>query len=802
MNWNCKKLALSLFSFLISLSLFATDPEGNGTIKGKITTADGSVATDVSVLLKHKNKAAVTNEKGEFEFRKLIAGTYELEISLVGYETVTETVVLEENKVTTVSIQLKLSGQQLEQVVVTGSKAGYKVNRPSSSLRLQTPLLEVPQNIQVVTSRQIADQQIFDMLEGVTRNVSGATRSEHWDNYANIVMRGTTVGSFRNGMNVQMPWGPLAEDMSMVERIEFVKGPAGFMLANGEPSGFYNVVTKKPTGQTKGEVSLTLGSYDTYRSTLDLDGSLTNDGKLLYRLNLMGQLKGSHRDFEYTNRYSIVPVLTYKLSDKTSLTAEYTYQYLRMSMIGSAYVFSPKGYGDLPRSFSTAEPNLEPSDMKDQSIYLTLTHQLNPSWKFTTQLAYLNYKQEGYSMWPSNLDAEGNLTRSVGIWDAFSEGKLAQAFLNGEVATGPITHRILAGVDMGNKNYMADWNQSATLAAIDANGDPVPFNIYDPVHGNIRVNDLPGFDRSKSLRARANGNILGEKYSSLYIQDELRFWKDRIRLTLAGRYTSIKQEAYGAYSDDQQFTPRAGISISLDKQTSLYALYDQAFVTAQGFDSAKLRPLVPITGNNVETGIKRDWFGGHWNTTLTVFQIIRNNIVTYRPGLTNYATQIGQSKTRGVEVDLRGEIFRGLNLNLNYGYTEAKVTKDEDASKVGTVVPGSGFANHVANGWVSYGIRSGKLKGIGVSLGYQWQGSRNAWDWGSSTPAKLPDYFRLDGNVSWQSNQFSVALNVNNILNKYLYMGAPYDVNWDGKSEYYYQTEPGTNLRLTIGYKF
>jgi iron complex outermembrane recepter protein len=165
------------------------------------------------------------------------------------------------------------------------------------------------------------------MLEGVTRNVSGATKIEHWDNYARITMRGSNVGAFRNGMNVSTDWGPLTEDMSMVERIEFVKGPAGFMLANGDPSGFYNVVTQKPSGRTKGEAGVSMGSFDLYRATADLDGKLSKDGKLLFRLNVMGQLKGSHRPFDYNNRYSIVPVLKYLIEDKTSVTLEYTQQF-------------------------------------------------------------------------------------------------------------------------------------------------------------------------------------------------------------------------------------------------------------------------------------------------------------------------------------------------------------------------------------------------------------------------------------------------------------------------------------------
>ena len=108
--------------------------------------------------------------------------------------------------------------------MVIGNKSSFKTNRVSNSLRLQSPILEIPQNIQVVTAKLINNQQIFDMLEGVTRNVSGASKVEHWDNYARITMRGSNVEAFRNGMNVSTTWGPLTEDMSMVERIEFVKG--------------------------------------------------------------------------------------------------------------------------------------------------------------------------------------------------------------------------------------------------------------------------------------------------------------------------------------------------------------------------------------------------------------------------------------------------------------------------------------------------------------------------------------------------------------------------------------------------
>lgn len=87
-------------------------------------------------------------------------------------------------------------------------------------------------------------------------------------------------------------------------------------------------------------------------------GKLSKDGKLLYCLNLMGQPKGSHRDFEYNNPYSIVPVLKYLVDDKTWVTLEYTHQYSQMSVIGSNYSYAPAAYATLPRNFTTAKANL------------------------------------------------------------------------------------------------------------------------------------------------------------------------------------------------------------------------------------------------------------------------------------------------------------------------------------------------------------------------------------------------------------------------------------------------------------
>eukprot|EP01136_Pigoraptor_vietnamica_P014032 Opistho-1_new@55731 len=350
------------------------------------------------------------------------------------------------------------STRKLDEVVVTGTIE----KQTSQSLRLTTRLLDVPQNIQIVSNDVLKSQQVISMSDGLVRNVSGLVRMEHWgDMYTNIAARGSQLQAFRNGFNVvNSYWGPLTEDMSYVDRIEFVKGPAGFMMANGDPSGLYNVVTKKPTGVNKGEASLTMGSFNLYRTTLDLDGRLSKNGKLLYRINLAAQNKNSHRANEYNDRYSIAPVISYQIDNKTKLTLEYAYQRANMSNVGSFYIFSPENFATYDVGFTTLPAGMEGTKITDHSMFINLTHDINKNWKITAQASHFRYKQVGSSMWPTTVNPDGTMIRNIGIWDAQSRMTMGQVYLNGDVKTGFVHHKILAGLDMSNKSYMADWGQS------------------------------------------------------------------------------------------------------------------------------------------------------------------------------------------------------------------------------------------------------------------------------------------------------------------------------------------------------
>ena len=771
-----KKLTTLLTLALLSFSIYA---QQSGAITGTVVDQNGKPLANANVYLKNTNYGTSSNEQGIYKLANITTGNYVLVVSEIGYKTFTSQSVRVEGNVT-MNIQLREDVSSLDDVVISGAgKIEYVERNPSASLRLQQELNKVPQNIQVISADVIEDQQSISMMENITRNVSGAMMIEHWGNFASINMRGFRIPPFRNGQNLLSTWGPLAEDMALVDRIEVVKGPSAFMLSSGEPGGLYNVVTKKPTGVSHGEVGLLTGSYNTLRATLDVEGKLSDDNKLQYRFVGAGTTQEAHRALEEQNRYTLAPSVKYLIDDKTSVTAQYTYQYYKTRLIGSAYVFAPSEYASLDRDFTLSDPKLGPAIMKEHYGLINFEHQLDDNWSVNAQLAYLNYQHEGSSLWLDGqfgVKENGDLIRTISIWDAQDEKKLGQVFVNGKARTGGVSHIILGGLDFGNSSYIADWSQ-----AINIDTEDNPFNIYSPQPAAI----APVFDRSVPLEQRAVGYLTNE-YLAYYVQDELGFFNDDLRLTLAGRYTEMKTNSYGSTSSDKVFTPRVAASYSILENLSAYAMYDQSFLPTQGANAEGVA-FDPVTAEDVEGGIKYEFGNGKWNVAAGYFNINKDKILI--PGENpNFSEQIDSDITsKGFEFDLRGEVFDGLGVVLNYANTNVE---DENGNKV------VGFSKHITNGWFNYQFQEEQLKGFGVSLGYQYLIDRSTWAWGADGETDLPDYFRMDGALSWENNRFRVALNINNLLNEYLYSGANYG------SYIYWQSEPGRNFRLSLNYKF
>ncbi len=699
-----------------------------------------------------------------------------------------------------------VKSSNIEEVVVNGKYyKKYVEKEGSSSLRLNEELIKIPQNISIITNRALEDQQVTTISDGLLRNVAGAQRLEHWgEMYSRINMRGSRAGAFLNGVNVTSNWGPLSEDMSYVDHIEFVKGPGGFLMSAGEPSGIYNIVTKKPTGNSfNGSARVTLGSFDMYRAETDLDTRLSK--KVSVRLNLMGSQKNSFRDYEFNDRYVINPSIKVELTDKTTLVAEYIYQKAKMSEVGSAYVFSTEGYAIKPVNFTHTDPGIMPSNIEDHTVNVNLQHQFNKNWKLTAQVTYLNDYTNASDIWPTAVNSDGTMIRNLSYWEGSNVMRFGQVYLNGYEKTGKVSHRILAGLDLGSKKYLADWGYSHLL-------DTTPFDTnastYQPVTNGYGYEGWIDRINGSPLNERATpGGTIEQNYSGVYLQDELGFLEDKLRLTVAARYTNIKQNNYGDNFKADKISPRIGLSYSIDDNTSAYALYDQSFTPQSGLfrDGSTAKPL---TGNSYEVGLKRDWFNGKWNTTLSIYNIRKDNAISADPTDPTYKYSILDGKTgvQGVEFDLKGEIVKGFNAIFNYAFTdneykEAILYNDPITNEVKTLHQKgdkvAGYAKHTVNGWLNYTFTNGILEGFGLSFGGSYLADRTSWTWDSTGATKqMNDYLKFDTGASWENSKIRVNLNIFNVFNRYLYSGANYG------TYYYYQAEAPRNWRFSIAYKF
>lgn len=692
-----------------------------------------------------------------------------------------------------------IKSNDIEEVIIKGKYyQKYKLNEVSGSLRLQAPILELPQNVQSISSRVLTDQITLNMSEGIVRNVSGARKVEHWDNvYSNVFMRGASIATFINGMNVSSTWGPINPDASMIDRIEFVKGPAGFMGSMGDPAGFYNIVTKKPTGKFVNSVRFTAGSYNLFRGEADLDGLLVKDGVLDYRLNLMGSTNNSWVKNDKTQKIIVAPSLIFRPTTTTTFTAQYNYQFLKFSQPG-AYLMSKEGYASLNVHTNFNDKNFKETEVRDQSLFLSLDQKLSENWIWSTQYAYMDMNYDGGSWWGGFYGTDPNiLSRSLSNWQAKGKNHIFQTYIRGGLKTGNITHKVIAGFDYGDRKYNADFSYL---------GDGGAINIHDIVYG-VNPGTLPPESAYFLNKNATYYNDRGVKYTSYYVQDQIEMFDNKLRLTVAGRYTN--GTTYAGYPNlspitpDKagEFTPRVGASYSIKKDFSVYGILDKTFIPQTVTTYASGNEPAPFKGQNIEFGIKKDWFNGKWNSTFAVYEIKRRNkIVTdiehSVPGGATFQLANGEERARGFETDIKGEIIKGLNVIVNYAYTDAKVTKDTNPSRIGITSPGN--AKNVQNTWLSYRFENGKLKGFGISAGYQYQGGRQSWfGTGAEYDQSLPDYFDTNFGISYVAKKFDVNILLNNALNKKLYSGYRAD---DGTYIWIYNAP--RNWRLSIGYKF
>jgi len=753
------KLLLHVILILFPYFVFGNNENNDyGSIRGSISTSDDHPAAFVSVIIKNTGKGTITDDSGNFELKKIKPGNYILHFSLSGYIDSSIAVAVKENETTFLKIQLQRTYAELKKVIVEARIPKYVETKTSESLRLNLPLIEVPQNITVVPHQLLADQGLVSMTEAI-RNVSGVTKYYGKLNDYSLIIRGfdATFSIQRNGVGGL--WWNQQEDVAMLDKIEFIKGPAGFMNSMAEPGGIVNNVTKQPTRERIVSVNAGFGSYNLIRLTTDLGGTFTKSGKLYYRF--IAGVHKQERDFKLGKaiRYFVCPALTYEFNKKTSVTAEYHYMYGKTSGNNDGLPSVNGKMFVLPRNFAIADAATDAITAIDNYYRILIRHNFNENWHLNVQFASVHGPWGGYGLHSDYGHPVSNDTLyRVATYDHYINYAIpSQAHLNGKFKTGKkIEHKVLFAIDYHNEGSKGSRGGSW--------GEEKKFGLYLP-SPDYYVNP----DSLRNFEIKWIGHNIN-KWVALYVQDHIKIG-GKLVVTLAGHLThaSSSWEDVDWLPDDEKkitdnaFTPRAGVTWLFGENISAYALYDQCFLP-QGGRNFEHEPFKPVTGYNIEAGMKNYFFNKKLNINLSIFSILRNNSLTTDTLNPGYSIQMGQGKSRGIDFDMMGYITDAFIVNANYEYSEARISKDSDPNIAG----GSIFntPDHRANLWLNYKLLSGKLKGVSFALGHQYSSKRRATNiWDPDKTRFLPGYYLLDAALGYSNERFNIGLNIYNITN-------------------------------------
>ena len=766
-----------------------------GNLKGKITTADEQPAGYVSVQIKNSTIGTITDEKGNFEIRKIKPGQYILHISLLGYSDQEIEVTVKQNETINLKIQLKQTYAELKNIILEASKQSkYVETKISEGLRLNLPLVEVPQNIQITSHQLLSDQGLISMTEAL-RTVSGIQKYYGGLNDYQLIIRGT-VGQFnvlRNG--VAGFWWNQQEDAEMLEKIEFIKGPAGFMISMNEPGGIVNIVTKQPVKEKVANINAGFGSYNLFRLAVDFGGAFSKKSKLFYRFNTGIHMQNRAFQFSKAYRYFICGGVTYNLNQKTSFTAEYNKMFGKTSGNNENLPSLNGKIFELPKNFAVADANTDQYSVSDNYYRLQLRHNFNDNWHLNVLAAYAQgYAHDHFLYADTDIPVSNDtLYRYFDFSNWYNSTKSAQAHLDGKFYTGNnFEHKVLAGLDYSNA-YVSKLPRG--ISGQNNLGLYIPNPNYYINPGLLKTFDVDPLHDFRS------------GWGSLYLQDHIKI-ANKLVVTIAGRFTHayIKWSGFDFIPDYQKntkfnvFTPRAGLTWLFSENFSIYSLYDRCFVppssVPQSARNIENKPFKSVTGYNIETGLKSYFFDKKLGLDFSVYHIVKNNNLT--PDPVNYGSfvQTGQIISNGIDFDMTGNITPAFTLNANYAYNNAKVTKDNDPNLVG--IKNFGTPDHSVNLWIKYKFITGKLKGLSLSSGYQYMGKRSALYFENAGTGNifLPGYNLLDAAVSYQNQKFNISLNLYNITNiNYAALGF---FNSLAKDWRYTPGEP-INFRLSVG---
>ncbi|HEX5026820.1 MAG TPA: TonB-dependent receptor [Agriterribacter sp.] len=779
--WN-KLLVATCFCCCIALVAHANE-DGNGRIRGKVTTLDGKPAAWVTVQLMNTAVSTITGEDGSFAIKNLKPGVYTVRISYTGLQAIEKQVTIGADGTVELDFTFQGTAKQLDEIVIEGRRSPNL--QPVSVGKVPIAPMDLPQSIAVIGQSVIRNQQaqrLSDVIKNVNGVYLGTTRASTQESF---YARGYSFSSnnmFKNGSRVNSGVMP---EMSSLEKVEVLKGSAAILYGNVAPGGIINMVTKQPGFDFGGEVSMRAGSYDLYKPAFDIYGPVSS--KIAVRVNGTYESAGSYRDAVKSKRYYINPSVLFNLDKQTTLLVQADYL---------DHEFTPDfGIGsldntiipDLPRSIFQGV-SWQYNKAKQATATASLKHQLNNSWNLNVTGSYQSYKRDYYSTERVQAAANGDWARPLNKINSDEHYYLGQVDVTGKFKTIGIDHTLLAGADADR--YFTTSNTFDNPKIYDT------INILDHSKYTQR-SDIPAAAKLTTVQTPVNR-------AGVYVQDLVSItnklkvlagvrWSYQMAESAQTTYLGKDSVAKGGSKKDQAFSPRFGLVYKPLSNTAVFASYSNSFSVNNGTDVYG-GALAPSLIDQFELGVKNDFFKGLLSANLTVYRVINSNLAQTAQFAADGVTPnnntslkelVGETTSDGVELDITGHPAKGLDIMAGYSFNNMRYTETPDTK--GSYIEGERLVNtpaHTANASAFYTFNN-PLKGFRIGASIFYVGKRNGgWN---NTQGQTQQYSRLipvngfttiDISAGYTFKKISLLAKVSNLTNTYnYYVHENYSIN-------------------------
>ncbi len=643
-------------------------------------------------------------------------------------------------------------------IIVYGVPDGYGIEKTRSATKTETPLIDVPQTVTVLSREQLDDQGV-ESLNDALRYVPGVVLGQGEGHRDQITLRGqsTTADFFLDGLRDDAQY---YRSLYNIDRVEVLKGANALIFGRGGGGGVINRVSKAPEfSKARTDLAGSVDSFGSWSLAADLDQPLSDN--FAARLNATYEDFANHRDFYHGHFTGIAPTLGWQLGEATRLVMGYEYaddQRVTDRGVPSFNGTPLTGYDDT----FFGSPAANHSAVTAHIARARLDHNFSDGLSANLSGQYAHYdKYYGnvYARSPataSTVELEGYNS------DTIRENWIVQGNLVWKGETGALGHQLLLGFEASDQLTDAKRSEAGFGAAAAS-------RITVPLAQRLTLPTV-------SFGASSRSSLSKVRALSAYFQDQIDLG-ELVKVVLGLRYDDFRitstnrVNSFRATRSDGKWSPRAGLIVKPRENISLYASFAKSFLPQSGDQftvlDATTASLAPEEFRNLEAGVKWD-LTERLAFTAAAFQIDRTNTRANDP-ITGVVVQTGKSRTKGFELAAVGQVTKGLQVTLGYALEDGEIRSTTAAAPAGRTL--AQLPRHQFSAWGRYDFTDR----LGIAVGAVRQSQQFAT---ISNAVRLPGFTRIDAALFYKvSDALEMQVNVENLTDTDYFPSAHTDNN-------------------------